>query len=316
MVYELEYEPKTGSGIVFKILPAVPHFILLNISSLPPGSRASFTRGAKQYELSNHLGNVLITVSDKKTGIRSVTDTTVIDHYEADVITATDYYPFGMLMPGRSRYPSEIAETKEIQSCTSCGMLQELINNYFSTLYQSVGSETAMISYIQGRLAADSLSYTTAEIQTALNTCDTASPDDVATSPISSGIQNGLFNVASAFGLNAIDDLAGDLTDAIKGNQTWSQAGRGMLNTLSDVKNNIIRSPVQGLSNGGRGLAPVVAADGQTLVVTQKAAAVPVLSNPTAVVVLMNATKTTNAANKVDDAVGTKKAIVKNKVTV
>jgi len=146
-----------------------------------------------------------------------------------------------------------------------------------------------------------------------LNTCDTASPDDVATSPISSGIQNGLFNVASAFGLNAIDDLAGDLTDAIKGNQTWSQAGRGMLNTLSDVKNNIIRSPVQGLSNGGRGLAPVVAADGQTLVVTQKAAAVPVLSNPTAVVVLMNATKTTNAANKVDDAVSTKKAIVKNK---
>ena len=140
-----------------------------------------------------------------------------------------------------------------------------------------------------------------------------ATEDQVATSPIISGIQNGLFNVASAFGLNAIDDLAADFTGAIKGNQSWSDAGRGMMQTLGDVKNNISLSPAQGLSNGGRGLAPVIAADGQTLVVTQRAVAAPVLSNPNAVVVLMNAAKPTNAANKVDDAVSTKKAIVKNK---
>jgi hypothetical protein len=30
---------------------------------------ASFTRGNKFFELSNHLGNVLVTLSDKKKGI-------------------------------------------------------------------------------------------------------------------------------------------------------------------------------------------------------------------------------------------------------
>jgi len=39
-------------------------------------------------------------VSDKKVGI-SVNGTT-IDHYEADLSSAQEYYPFGMLMPGRS----------------------------------------------------------------------------------------------------------------------------------------------------------------------------------------------------------------------
>ena len=48
----------------------------------------------------NHLGNVLVTVSDKKIG--HSTNGTTIDYYEADVVSASDYYPFGMQMPGRS----------------------------------------------------------------------------------------------------------------------------------------------------------------------------------------------------------------------
>jgi RHS repeat-associated protein len=59
-----------------------------------------FTRGNKFFELSNHLGNVLATVSDKK--IQHSTDGTTIDYYNADVVTAQDYYPGGMLMPGRT----------------------------------------------------------------------------------------------------------------------------------------------------------------------------------------------------------------------
>ncbi len=59
-----------------------------------------FTRGNKFFELSNHLGNVLVTVSDKKTGVDGNTDGT-IEYYNADVVTANDYYPFGMGMPGR-----------------------------------------------------------------------------------------------------------------------------------------------------------------------------------------------------------------------
>jgi RHS repeat-associated protein len=59
----------------------------------------TFERGLKMHELSNHLGNVLVTVSDKK--IAHYNANGVIDYYTADVVTANDYYPGGMLMPGR-----------------------------------------------------------------------------------------------------------------------------------------------------------------------------------------------------------------------
>ena len=49
--------------------------------------------GEKLFELSNHLGNVLAVVSDKK--IHNNDNT-----YSADVVSATDYYPFGGQMPG------------------------------------------------------------------------------------------------------------------------------------------------------------------------------------------------------------------------
>lgn len=58
-----------------------------------------FTRGIKLYELSNHLGNVLATIADKKTNVS--TDGVTVAYYTADVITTNDYYPGGMQMPGR-----------------------------------------------------------------------------------------------------------------------------------------------------------------------------------------------------------------------
>ena len=48
----------------------------------------------------NHLGNVLVTVSDKKISVQNGT-TGTIAYYNADVVTASDYYPFGMQMPRR-----------------------------------------------------------------------------------------------------------------------------------------------------------------------------------------------------------------------
>ncbi len=60
----------------------------------------TFTRGNKFFELSNHLGNVLVTISDKKIGVDANSDG-IIDYYNADVVTANDYYPFGSQMPGR-----------------------------------------------------------------------------------------------------------------------------------------------------------------------------------------------------------------------
>src|SRR5690625_20312 len=55
--------------------------------------------GSRYYELTNHLGNVLSVITDKKFGV-SLDDATV-DHYQAEVLLQNDYYPFGMLQPGR-----------------------------------------------------------------------------------------------------------------------------------------------------------------------------------------------------------------------
>jgi RHS repeat-associated protein len=61
----------------------------------------TFTRGKKLFELTNHLGNVLATVSDKKFGTPTTGIPSQISYYTADVKSAQDYYPFGMEMPGR-----------------------------------------------------------------------------------------------------------------------------------------------------------------------------------------------------------------------
>ena len=57
-------------------------------------------RGNKLFELTNHLGNVLVTISDKK--LQHTPDSVSVDYFLPDVISATDYYSFGMPMPGRS----------------------------------------------------------------------------------------------------------------------------------------------------------------------------------------------------------------------
>lgn len=57
--------------------------------------------GAKHYELSNHLGNVLVTITDKKIAIPDLSNT-IIEYYSAEISTISDYYPFGMMMPERS----------------------------------------------------------------------------------------------------------------------------------------------------------------------------------------------------------------------
>ena len=50
----------------------------------------------------NHLQNVLVTISDKKIGVDVAPQDGIIDYYNADIITANDYYPGGMDMPRRS----------------------------------------------------------------------------------------------------------------------------------------------------------------------------------------------------------------------
>jgi RHS repeat-associated protein len=57
--------------------------------------------GEKQYECTNHLGNVLATVSDWKSG-EDPMSFGAAQYYLPDVLSYSDYYPFGMQMPGRN----------------------------------------------------------------------------------------------------------------------------------------------------------------------------------------------------------------------
>src|SRR5690606_23664450 len=52
--------------------------------------------GHKRYELTNHLGNVLAVINDRK--IYNSTD----QNYDPVLLSWADYYCFGMQMPGRN----------------------------------------------------------------------------------------------------------------------------------------------------------------------------------------------------------------------
>lgn len=62
---------------------------------VPGTGTGAVVLGQRNYELSNHLGNVMAVITDKKNPLPD-------GSFEAEVLTATDYYPFGMPMPGRS----------------------------------------------------------------------------------------------------------------------------------------------------------------------------------------------------------------------
>ncbi|HWB93838.1 MAG TPA: RHS repeat-associated core domain-containing protein [Puia sp.] len=64
------------------------------------GDSITFTRGNKLFELTNHLGNVLATISDKRYGV--TTDDSTVVYYNPEVVSANDYYPFGMMQYARS----------------------------------------------------------------------------------------------------------------------------------------------------------------------------------------------------------------------
>ncbi|SFQ31208.1 RHS repeat domain-containing protein [Parafilimonas terrae] len=64
------------------------------------GYFATFTRGQKHYELTNHLGNVLAVISDKKIQVSS--DNVTVSFCKAYIESANDYYPGGMAMPMRT----------------------------------------------------------------------------------------------------------------------------------------------------------------------------------------------------------------------
>jgi RHS repeat-associated protein len=80
----------------------------ININILPkpsveiPDGKLAWAKGSKVYELKNHLGNVLVVVSDFKDGQEGGTADGSAEFYQAEIVSAQDYYAFGGLMPGRN----------------------------------------------------------------------------------------------------------------------------------------------------------------------------------------------------------------------
>jgi RHS repeat-associated protein len=58
------------------------------------------TLGLRNYELSNHLGNVLTVITDIKTP--TSTDNVTVDGYEVGIVNISDYSPFGVQLDGRT----------------------------------------------------------------------------------------------------------------------------------------------------------------------------------------------------------------------
>lgn len=80
--------------------------VLLSITSLgfcatTTAQASARTLGNKSYEVSNHLGNVMAVVSDRKKS-KSETSNTSIVFTETDIKAYNDYYPYGMLLDIRS----------------------------------------------------------------------------------------------------------------------------------------------------------------------------------------------------------------------
>ncbi|CAN5758028.1 hypothetical protein BH11BAC7_BH11BAC7_33030 [soil metagenome] len=63
-----------------------------------PGNAIVRTVGNKTYEMSNHLGNVLTTFSDRRTAVDANADGTV-DWFKPVIISASDYAAFGATIP-------------------------------------------------------------------------------------------------------------------------------------------------------------------------------------------------------------------------
>ena len=68
----------------------------------PPRVQFSRTLGNKAYELTDHLGNVAVTVTDRKIAARPVNILNPVPAYFAEVKSTQDYYPFGMEIKERS----------------------------------------------------------------------------------------------------------------------------------------------------------------------------------------------------------------------
>ena len=92
---------RVGIETVGQMVASTHPNINININSENTPTTVAQLVGDKRYELSNHLGNVLEVVSDRKLAEETAPGSQVVDYYSADVLSQSDYYPFGMQLAGR-----------------------------------------------------------------------------------------------------------------------------------------------------------------------------------------------------------------------
>ena len=100
-VHENEFHIYGSSRLGIK-LTQKPTANLINYTD-PKPDQTERIAGTRQYEITNHLGNVLATISDYKLlgNISSNQNSPFRPKYRADILSYADYYPFGWEMPDR-----------------------------------------------------------------------------------------------------------------------------------------------------------------------------------------------------------------------
>ena len=109
-VYEKSYDTQQAKQTL--VLTEQPFYgsarlgvINRNLQVNPGDTAASqYTRvmGKKTYLLSDFLGNVNVVLSDRKIAVEDPANPGIILHYRSDVISYSDYFPFGSVKPGRN----------------------------------------------------------------------------------------------------------------------------------------------------------------------------------------------------------------------
>ena len=98
--------------------------------------------GLKEYELTNHLGNVMAVVTDRKITVHVMMDYAFCNlfmekplatYYLPDVISYSDYYPGGMLMPDRNDVVNSYRFSYQGSERT-----EELHENHYTTYFREL----------------------------------------------------------------------------------------------------------------------------------------------------------------------------------
>eukprot|EP01034_Spumella_vulgaris_P017385 gene17385-22174_t len=112
-------------------LPWTPGVVTADPMPVTPTKEpTAYVPGFKRYEFSNHLGNVLVTISDVPLGVDAGNDGNV-DYYMPDVKTTSDYEPFGAPLLERTFGPEICSTYTEITDTADI----DVINDAFGTSY-------------------------------------------------------------------------------------------------------------------------------------------------------------------------------------